>query len=786
MKILFFAVLFFIGLMCSSQENINYDTKKDGRIGFLISKNLAFVKFGQKDSGFLKGKSVNNEASILSTERRLVFTNRMLESFIERKQNMKEKLQVIPEMIEPVLIYEDGTMQICNSEAIVQITSDGSIEAIQEFLSNKGIDNWQFIPSKLVKNQYILKVKKLDTYKVFELVNGLQALIDIEFAEPNFIRLMEKHSSPPNDEFYGNQWSIENQGYLGGIADADMDVLEAWSCTSGSGIKIAIIDEGVDLSHDDLGLNLLVGYDATDQDFGGAPDETVDDAHGTACGGIVAAVQNNNFGVSGVAYNSKILPIRVAYSNSSTGGWVTTNSWLADGITWAYQNGADILSNSWGGGSPSSAINNAINNAVNNGRSGKGCLVLFSSGNDDGNISYPATRSEVVAVGATSMCDERKSPSSCDGESWWGSNFGSQLDIVAPGVKIYTTDISGAAGYSSTDYTSNFNGTSSACPNAAAVAALILSVNSNFSGVKVREILEKSTDKISGYTYDTQKVNGSWNNEVGHGRVNAQKAVQLSIAETLTTTGPTLLCTTNQTYSVSNVPAGASVSWAKSSNLTIVSVQGSAVTVSGGASGQGWVQATITGDCGNVVLDPFDVWVGKPYALTNPAEDVCTNVYFQDPYILPVSPGADNYDLVSNSPFLTLHNNCCVPGEIYLFASRAGNYTLTLTTTNGCGNTQSIVYVTAVRCGGGGGFFMTVYPNPSTHQVHIEQTKEATPSSRKEPLVIEVYNTVQDMVFRDVCHDPKRTIDVSRWKAGTYYLRLMQGDKEQVERLEVN
>ena len=238
-----------------------------------------------------------------------------------------------------------------------------------------------------------------------------------------------------------------------------MDVDLAWSHSTGEGIKVAIIDEGVDLNHPDLSTNLINGYDATNRSSAGHP--SGDDAHGTACAGIVASVANNSTGTAGVAYNAKIMPIRIAYSFNYRGQsyWNTSNSWIADGINWAVDNGANILSNSWGGGSPSNLITDAIDNAVINGREGKGALVLFAAGNANSAVSYPATLSQVIAVGASSMCDERKSPNSCDGEYWWGSNYGTDLDILSPGVKIYATDISGRNGYSTGDYISNFNGT---------------------------------------------------------------------------------------------------------------------------------------------------------------------------------------------------------------------------------------------------------------------------------------------------------------------------------------
>ena len=147
--------------------------------------------------------------------------------------------------------------------------------------------------------------------------------------------------------------------------------------------------------------------------------------------------------------------------------------------------------------------------------------------------------SNVVAVGATNMFDERKSPETAYHDECWyndcsgGSNFGAEIDVVAPGVFVYTTDISGSAGYSSGDYKSNFNGTSSACPQVAGVAALILSLNPNFTQTQVREIIETTTDKIGGYTYTAAFQNygasETWNNEVGYGRVNAFSAVQKAL-----------------------------------------------------------------------------------------------------------------------------------------------------------------------------------------------------------------------------------------------------------------
>lgn len=126
------------------------------------------------------------------------------------------------------------------------------------------------------------------------------------------------------------------------------------------------------------------------------------------------------------------------------------------------------------------------------------------------------------------MCDQRKSPTSCDGENWWGGNYGTNLDVTAPGVKIQTTDMLGAAGYEPGDYVPDFNGTSSSCPNAAGVVALILSVNPGLTLAQVRKILEGTCDKVGGYTYVNNtpgQPNGTWSISMGHGRINAHKAL---------------------------------------------------------------------------------------------------------------------------------------------------------------------------------------------------------------------------------------------------------------------
>jgi subtilisin family serine protease len=321
-------------------------------------------------------------------------------------------------------------------------------------------------------------------------------------------------TSITSDVYDDLQWSLKNTQQLWGVSGADIKAVDAWAISQGSSnTVIAIIDEGVDLSHPDLASKLVPGYDATGYGSNGGP--SGNDAHGTNCAGIAAAITNNSQGVAGIARLAKIMPVRIAKDDGS-GGWLTSDSWIADGINWAVNHGADVLSNSWGGGTPATVLTNAIKNAKTNGRNGKGSVVVFAAGNANGPVSYPATLSEVIAVGALSPCDERKAPTSCDGEWWWGSNYGNELDITAPGVHMYSTDIQGSAGYSTDDYFYDFNGTSSACPVVAGVAGLLLGKCPNMKATAVERILKRTADDLG---------TSGWDQYFGYGRVNAHKAL---------------------------------------------------------------------------------------------------------------------------------------------------------------------------------------------------------------------------------------------------------------------
>ena len=198
---------------------------------------------------------------------------------------------------------------------------------------------------------------------------------------------------------------------------------------------------------------------------------------------------------------------------------------LRHGLGW--QNGADVISNSWSATTLfSSVISSALQNALNQGRNGLGTVVVFAAGNDNnGAVSFPGNSDpRILVVGALSPCGERKNPASCDGETWWGSNFGTGLDVMAPGVLIPTITLNGA-------YSPTFNGTSSATPHVAGVAALILAANPDLTVLEVNDIIESTARKVGGYAYQTNSTrpNGTWNNEMGYGLLDAEAAVKAAV-----------------------------------------------------------------------------------------------------------------------------------------------------------------------------------------------------------------------------------------------------------------
>ncbi len=312
----------------------------------------------------------------------------------------------------------------------------------------------------------------------------------------------------PNDPMFVSQWGLRR-----------INAPRGWEITRGdSNVTVAVIDEGVELGHPDLSLHPQSWNASTD-----TPDGSPTGNHGTACAGIIGAQLNNSQGVAGVA-DSRIMAI-------ATATWADID--IAEGLYFAADQGAQVVSMSFGV-YPSwniwdfDLIRDALQYAHD-----QGLVLVAASGNENLSTSrFPGSDSRTICVGGNNRSDERKRISDSSSEPWWGACYGEDLDVVAPCLEIPTTDRLGGAGYGPSDYFDRFNGTSSATPHVAGLAALILGLKPNLTNVEVRSIIETTCDKISPalYSYSNvgSKPSGTWNDEVGYGRINVERALLMA------------------------------------------------------------------------------------------------------------------------------------------------------------------------------------------------------------------------------------------------------------------
>ncbi len=344
--------------------------------------------------------------------------------------------------------------------------------------------------------------------------NSLKESGLFEFVQPDFYAPIERYQI--NDPLFGEQFQMNNTGQtidgVTGANDADCNALEAWGISLGSsGTTVAVIDDGME-DHEDF--NNSSGQSRYTNGFSpannGNGDAISGSDHGVACAGSIAA-SHNNIGVRGVAPLANMISVNIFVGGESTQD-------IADGITWAKNAGADVMSNSWGYTSCTanfSNINNAIADANSNGRGGLGCVIVFASGNGYKScVDFPANNPNVIAVGAFANTGIRSAY----------SNYGPALDIMAPsnnvggpGAGVRTTDRMGGPGYNSTNYTNTFGGTSSACPVVAGVATLLLGYDANLTSNQVKSILYSTAIDMGPSGPD---------NEYANGRVNALGALQ--------------------------------------------------------------------------------------------------------------------------------------------------------------------------------------------------------------------------------------------------------------------
>lgn len=275
-----------------------------------------------------------------------------------------------------------------------------------------------------------------------------------------------------SDPAYGSSWALPK-----------IQAPSAWDSANGNGVTIAILDTGIDSAHPDLAPNLVPGWNVFDNNSNTADVH----GHGTWVAGVAAMAANNGKGSAGVAWGSKIMPVRIADPNAYA-YWST----VAQGIYWAADNGAKVVNVSYNGVSGSSTVQSAAQYLRN-----KGGVVVVAAGNSGGLESIAANDS-MLTVAATDQNDVRASFSS----------YGAYVDLSAPGVSLYTTTVGG--GYS------NASGTSFSSPVVAAAAALMLSANTKLTPADVDRILKSTALDLGTSGYDQY---------YGTGRVDAARAV---------------------------------------------------------------------------------------------------------------------------------------------------------------------------------------------------------------------------------------------------------------------
>ncbi|MCL2247130.1 MAG: S8 family serine peptidase, partial [Lentimicrobiaceae bacterium] len=314
-----------------------------------------------------------------------------------------------------------------------------------------------------------------------------------------------------NDSDFYRLWGLHNEGNKGDqdTTRVDINACKAWQITLGKGVTVAVIDNGIQLDHIDLAPNISsLSYDTETHS---SPSKLYW-FHGTHVAGIIGAVKDNGIQVVGVAPESTLMSI----SNSIQPN-PSSQINRASGINWAWENGADIINCSWGtSGIYVDAIAEAIDNALTLGRNGKGAIVVFASGNEyNYSIPFPANaNSDILVVGAMDITGHRAD----------FSNFGDELDIVAPGRTIFST-----IPFNSADY---MDGTSQAAPHVSGVAALVLSINPDLTGLQVRDIIETTAQKVRDKLYEYQpyfRPNGTWCEQMGYGLVDAYSAVLMAV-----------------------------------------------------------------------------------------------------------------------------------------------------------------------------------------------------------------------------------------------------------------
>jgi subtilisin family serine protease len=435
-----------------------------------------------------------------------------------------------------------GAIVVYTENLYLQFKENVSPQKCREIMDKYGIkikETLTFAP-----NAFFVEAPEGTGLDVFKLAGELLDMKEVHACHPELVREKKFKSVHPM------QWHLKATVINGVSIDQHANVEDAWETTKGKGITIAVLDDGVDIDHDEFKLpgKVVAPRDTLLNSDDPRPKRN-SEQHGTPCAGVACAAGVGK--AYGVAPEAKLLPIRLGSIGSIS---------EAKAFQWAADNGADVISCSWGPEDgawwnpndplhfsqsrlPDSA-KAAIDYAIKKGRGGKGCVIVWAAGNGNEDVRFDeyASHPNVIAVAA---CNDRgkRSVYSDFGEAVWCCFPSNDFQMpkmnvpkpLTPG--IWTTDRSGKTGYNEGGinaeyligdlegkYTATFGGTSSACPGVAGVAALMLAVNPGLTWQQVKEIIKNSCDRIDEAmgNYDAQGHSPFY----GYGRLNALKAVR--------------------------------------------------------------------------------------------------------------------------------------------------------------------------------------------------------------------------------------------------------------------
>lgn len=425
--------------------------------------------------------------------------------------------------------YAEGSNKPMVATGEIIITFQPGVDVEEQLLV---LDEFKLELAERRSTDLIIARVTKDSSNPIKVASLLQQVSLVKMAEPDLDMLLEEYDLVfPKDHYVSEEWHLKNDGFIEiaghrTVAGADAKVIDAWNRIGNLGsssIVVAIIDNGFDISHPDLKNKVYRPFDLWTQSDRLTQGD-VSFTHGTPCASLAVAASDGS-GMVGVAPNAKFMPVSgTSYSTSATEKM----------FDYCVQNGADVISCSWGTTNQGYQLNSlkeqAISKAAKEGRKGKGCVILFAAGNEGFDfVNFYGAHPDVICVAASDSKDRYANY----------SNQGMEVSVCAPsngdwplvaaraswdpgttvrgdGVWRYWAD-----GIDRPGPYKHFGGTSGATPIVAGICALMLSVNPDLTAREVKSILQSTADKIGS---PSEYTNGH-SRKYGYGRVNADKAV---------------------------------------------------------------------------------------------------------------------------------------------------------------------------------------------------------------------------------------------------------------------